>query len=244
MTRTMITAAVATLALITVAPAARAQDPALPPYDYSNYDVLLDTLGNPYRPADGNGADKPNAPKKRVKRPTRRQLGTLRFQPTPEVTQRVYRLAIEKLWPGFDPVLLTGQLDAAKAQYRTVLGRLGWSTSNLGDMAAFGLVQGYLNWHQVTSAPAAGLRVLRREVRHGLARQKRVRRLSDARQQEFAETLELRVIFFLDAYNDARTLGDSAAVAIARADMREWTEQTFGIDVNYVRLTRRGLVER
>ena len=52
------------------------------------------------------------------------------------------------------------------------------------------------------------------------------------------------MIFFLDARNDALALGDSAGVAIARGEIRDWSEVIFGVDVNEVRLTRRGLVER
>ena len=141
-------------------------------------------------------------------------------------------------------MVLSGQLDAAKTEFRKVLTGVGWSSRNLGDMAAFSLLQGYVTWRQVAKVPSEGLKALRREVRDNLALQKQVRRLSDARQQEIAEILELRVIFFLDARNDALALGDSAGVAIARGEIRDWTESIFGVDVNEVRLTRRGLVER
>ena len=43
---------------------------------------------------------------------------------------------------------------------------------------------------------------------------------------------------------DAVALGDSAAATVARAKIREWTESIFGVDVNDVKLTRRGFVDR
>jgi hypothetical protein len=56
--------------------------------------------------------------------------------------------------------------------------------------------------------------------------------------------MELRMTFFLDAYGDAKANGDSTKAYAARAKIRKWTEQLFNVDVNEVRLTRRGLVER
>ena len=240
---------VAALAAVAIAPAAHAQTPldgdayAFPVPDYVGALVGANSL-DPGTGKRNGRADKPKERDKRVKRPTRRQLAALRFQPTPEVTQGVYQRVIDEVGPIIDPMVLTGQLDAAKAGFREVLAGVGWKATDLGDVAAFSLVQGYVTWRRVRNASEAGLKVLRREVRGNLALQRQVRRLSETRKQEIAEMLELRVIFFLDAFDDARLLGDSTGVAIARADMREWTETIFGVDVNEVRLTRRGLVER
>lgn len=237
-------------AAMVIAPAAHAQTPldggayAFPVPDYVGSLVGANSLDPHTGKGDDRRSDKPEQRKQRVRRPTRRQLTTLRFEPAPEVTQGVYQRVIDQVGPSVDPAVLTGQLDAAKAQFREVMAQVGWSSSHLADVAAFSLVQGYVTWHQVSKVSEPGLKVLRREVRTNLALQKPVRRLSDARQQEIAEILELRVIFFLDARNDAVALGDSAGVSVARAEIREWTETIFGVDVNEVRLTRRGLVER
>ena len=242
-------AVVAVLAVAALAPAAaQAQTPldgaayAFPVPDYVGALVGANSLdpgtsggGKPSRPGKG---------RQRVPRPTGRQLATLRFRPAAQVTQGVYQRVIDQVGPAVDPAVLTGQLDAAKASFRGVLDRVGWSPRDVGDVAAFSLVQGYVTWHEITNVPGAGLKAARREVRDNLARQKPVRRLSGARQQEIAEILELRVIFFLDARNDALALDDPAGVAAARAAFRDWTEEVFGVDVADLRLTRRGLVER
>jgi hypothetical protein len=177
----------------------------------------------------------------RVKPPTRRQLATLRFKPSANVTEGVYQRVLDEA-VGVDPAQLTAQLDAAKASFRGVMKRLHWRVTDLGDMAAFSFVQGYITWYEDGNVPPRGLKLLRRDVRANLARQRAVRRLSDARQQEIAEILELRVIFFLDQRDDAVRAGESTAVA--RAEMRDWTKSIFGVDVNRVRLTKRGLVKR
>ncbi len=237
--------ALACVALASSAPTAGAQ--ALPPIDYSQFDVLISTLGNASLPPGGHDR-KPGGKTHRrpaAKPPTARQRAALRFTAVPQVTQRLYRRAIEQPGAGVDPAVLTAQLEAAKAQFRKVLtGTVGWSARDVGDVAAFSLVQGYAVVHQDATLPARGLAALRREVRDNLARQPRVRRLSDARQQEIAETFELRVIFFLDAVNDATAAGDPAASAAVRADVRAWAKRVFGVDVAELRLTSRGFVER
>jgi hypothetical protein len=249
-TRTMTAALGALAAATAIAPAAHAQTPldggayAFPVPDYVGALVGANSLDAHTGRGHGRGSDKPKQRKQRVRRPSPRQLAALRFVPAPEVTQGVYQRVIDEVGPSIDPAVLTGQLDAAKTEFREFLERIRWSSSNLADVAAFSLVQGYVTWHQVTRLSEPGLKALRRDVRANLALQKRVRRLSDARQQEIAEILELRVIFFLDARNDAVALGDSAGVAVARADIREWTETIFDVDVNEIRLTRRGLVAR
>lgn len=187
-------------------------------------------------------AKKQRAKPKRVKPPTRRQLAALRFKPRASVTQGVYERVFDEVGDGVDTAQLTAELDAAKASFRSVMKRLHWRATDVGDMAAFSFAQGYITWHENGVVPRRGLKRLRRDVRANLARQRPVRRLSDARRQEIAEILELRVIFFLDQRDDALRAGQSTAVA--RAEMREWTKSIFGVDVNKVRLTRRGLVAR
>jgi len=225
--------------------AARAQMPldgsayAFPVPDYVGSLVGANSLDPGFQ---RGGKRQKKTPAHRPKPPTRRQLATLRYTPRTSVTQGVYARVLEQLGPGVDPSQLTAQLDAAKANFRAVLKKLHWSARDLGDMAAFSFVQSYVTWNEIEQVSPRGLKLLRRDVRANLARQAKVRRLSDARQQEIAEVLELRVIFFLDERNDALRAGESTAVA--RAEMREWTTSIFGVDVNEVRLTSRGLKER
>jgi hypothetical protein len=240
---------VAALASLAVAPASLAQDPALPPIDYSQYDVLLNTLGNSSLPTgggDGEGENGKPAKKKREKRPTAtaRQRAALRFEPVPEVTQRLYQDVIDQ--SGQDPTYVTTQLDTAKAEFRRVLvDGAGWRVDDLGDLAAFSLVQAYIKVHDDDGdLPKRGLERLRRDVRDDLALQKQVRRASDARKQEIAESLELRTIFLISGVVGAQMIGDTAAEAEAREAMRAWAKDIYGVNLAKLELTRRGLVKR
>jgi hypothetical protein len=223
---------------------ARAQAPfdgsayAFPVPDYVSTIVATNTLGPP---SGRSGTAKPKKRAQPVKHATRRQLRSLRYAPSPTVTQSVYQRVVDQVGAGVDPATLQGQLEAAKTQFRSVLAKLGWSPADLGDMAAFAFLQGYVTWRENGVVPQGALGPLRRQVRDDLARQRSVRRLSDARKQEIAEILELRTIFFLDSRNDAAAAGDSAGVTIARAQMREWIEDVYGVDVDDVKLTRHGV---
>lgn len=242
------TIATVAAALLASAPAADAQAPfdgaayAFPVPDYVSTLVGTNTL-DPAFTGKRRGGGKPNRPA-RVKHATRRQLASLRYAPTTTVTDGVYARVLDQAGPEVDPALLRTQLDAAKAQFRDVLHRVGWHADDLGDMAAFTFLQAYVTWYRNATVPKQGLPRLRQAVRDNLARQPQVRRLSDARKQEIAELLELRMILFLDQRNDAQAAGDSASVAIARGDVRDWATSVFGVDLNDVRLTARGLVGR
>jgi hypothetical protein len=205
--------------------------------DYVSTIVATNTLGPP---AGRSGPQKYRKHPRPVKHATARQLRSLRYAPSANVTQSVYQRVVDQVGASVDPATLQAQLDAAKAEFRSVMGKLGWSPTDLGDMAAFAFLQGYVTWRENGVAPRGALGPLRRQVRDDLARQRSVRRLSDARKQEIAEILELRTIFFLDSRNDAAGAGDSAGVAIARAQMRDWIKGVYGVDVNDVKLTRHG----
>jgi hypothetical protein len=233
-------------AALTFASPAAAQDPALPPYDYSQFDTLLNTLGNPYLPAgDDKPAKKGKKRKAAPKRPTSDQRAALRFKPAPEITQAIYQnVADETGWP-LDHV--ASQFDPAKATLRTALvDGAGWRADDLGDVTAFGLVQAYIRVNRAEDAdlPGRGLEWVRRAVRDDLALQRPVRRLSDARQQEIAESLEIRVIFLISDVATAQLTGDAAAEDDARAAFRAWAKGTYGVDLAKLKLTRRGLVKR
>jgi hypothetical protein len=235
-------AAVVWLGSLGSAPEAGAQ--ALPPIDYSQYDVLLGTLGLPNLPegkrrGDRPGRRPPDRGRPRVRPPTPAQLRSLRFRPRTAVTRRLYdQVSAES---GLDPDHVETQLDAARTEYRRVLiRRVGWRVADLGDAAAFSLLQAYLQVSEDADAPRAGLRLLRRAVRADLARQRAVRRLSDAGQQRIAETLELRTIFLISNIVGAQRTGDAAAERAARRAMRRWARSVFGIDLAGLALTKRG----
>lgn len=243
--RAAIAVSLALAAFVLGAGASSAGAQALPPFDYSQYDVLLNTLGISNLPT-GRARDAPKPGRTRPPQPappTARQRATLRFRPSAAITERLYRqVATES---GQAPEIVREQLDAAKAEYRRVLVDVaGWRVADLADCAAFGLVQAYVKLHDVSDPPARGLERLRRAVADDLAARAPLRRLSDARQQEIAERLELRVIFLISDLVGAQAEHDPAAETSARAAMRAWARAVYGVDVTAVRLTARGLVRR
>lgn len=243
--RVAVTACAAALGLSATTMTATAGAQNLPPMDFSQYDTLLHTIGIPYRSDTGAAKKTKKAEPKKPARPTKRQRATLRFTESRAVTERVYETALAQAAPGVDRATLFGQLDAARAEYRDVMTRLvGWRATDLGDVAAFNLVQGYATVTGDATVSPRGLAQIRRAVGDDLARQRSVRRMTDDLQQEVAEVMTLRVILLLSDINRATQAGDTATAAAARAQMRAWTQDIFGVDVRDVKLTKRGLVRR
>jgi len=93
---------------------------------------------------------------------------------------------------------------------------------------------------QAIPKPASA--AVRRQVRAVLARDARVRRSSDTRQQTAAEMLEFRGFLLVSAFNEARTAGDQPRIDLALAGIRAFIRDSFGLDITRVKVTRRGLV--
>jgi hypothetical protein len=190
--------------------------------------------------ADGK-ADKP-----RVKKPTARQLAALRFKRTEAVKQASYQAVMALLEPGYDPAALIAAFDRVTATaHESMRGLEGrWSPNNIADVAAFIQLSAYAAYTSRRSLPDAGVLAVQRTARTGMALDRRVRRLSDARTQEAAEMLELRTILRVSDLNWGRIEHDPARRRAARAELRSWIKQTFGFDLARVKLTRRGFVKR
>lgn len=179
-----------------------------------------------------------------ARRPTARQRATLRFAADPAVSAAVDRDFVERFGvPGVDPELVLADLTALRRTAEDDLRRIGWSTADFGDVAAYGLVVAYgvLTGDPI---PAAGAARVRAAVRDALAAQRSVRRLSDARQQELAETLLLRVAYSVGWINDRVARGDEAGADEVRDSLRRFARDVYGLDPLAVRLTRRGFVAR
>jgi hypothetical protein len=194
-------------------------------------------------PGSGNGAITTPS---RSKRPTARQLASLRFERTEQVTQQNDQAVMALLEPGYDPAAVVAELDRLRAiVHDGIRGwKGGWSANNIGDVAAYVALSSYSVFHAKSSVSERGSLVVRSAVRNSMALNRQVRRLSDARKQTAAEMLELRTIFRLSDVNVARAAGDAAGEQAAKAQLRAWIKDAFGLDLERVRLTRKGLVRR
>ena len=150
------------------------------------------------------------------------------------------------LEPGFDPAALAAEFDRltglAHSGMRDLSGR--WSPNNIADVAAYMQLSAYAAYTARTSLFTRGVVAVQRAARRGMALDRGVRRLSDARTQEAAAMLELRTILRVSDLNLGRSQGDAAREQTAEAELRSWIRQSFGLDVKRVKLTRRGFVKR
>jgi len=183
---------------------------------------------------------------RRARKPTARQRATLRFKRTAAVTRSSYEAVFARLAPGNDRTALFAEFERVTAiahdGMRDLSGR--WSPGNLADVSAYMQLSGYAAYSSRTSLPGRAVVAVQRAARTRMALDRRVRRLSDARAQEAAEMLELRTILRVSELNLGRIEGDAARVQAARAELRAWIRECFGLDLARVKLTRRGFVKR
>ncbi|AJX90473.1 DUF6683 family protein [Burkholderia pseudomallei] len=113
---------------------------------------------------------------------------------------------------------------------------------NLGDVFAAYLV---MSWEVVNGADAhaqpAGVDAVRAKSSAALARDGRVRAMSDADKQRLAETLAYLAMIAVTAQRDLRRSGNTAALEQLRAGVRLSTRKMIGVDVKGLRLTENGL---
>jgi hypothetical protein len=182
----------------------------------------------------------------RPRKATPRQLASLRFEPSEEVTRQNDQAVMALLEPGYDPAAVVAELDRLRAVVHDGIGgwKGRWSPSNIADVSAYMLLSSYSVYYEKPSVSERGSLALRGAARNSMALNRRVRRLSDARKQTAAEMLELRTIFRLSDVNIARMGGDATGEQAAKAQLRAWIKDAFGADLERVRLTRKGLVRR
>ena len=238
MSRRAILAAVVAVCVCTPAPASAQTTGDLPYLDA--VDAWAD--GQALRRILPGAADR----KPRARKPTARQLGTLRFKRTAAVTRSTHQAVFALLEPGFDPAALSAELDRLTAvAHKGMRGLSGrWSPNNIADVGAFMQLSAYAAYTSRTSLPDRGVVAVQRAARRGMALDRGVRRLSDARTQEAAEMLELRTILRVSDVNLGRSQGDAGREQAAEAELRSWIRQSFGLDIKRVKLTRRGFVKR
>jgi hypothetical protein len=177
----------------------------------------------------------------RVPKATRAQLRRLRFTRRESVTERDMADVAAQL-PGVDPAAVAADIERnrglAHQRMRSFAG--DWSPNNLADVAAFALLSAYAGYHDRSSLSARGSLAVLRAARNGLARSRSLRRVSAGEKQMAAEMTEIRMIYALAALREARTSGTADDVSIAESKIRRWIRDVYKLDVEAVRLTRRG----
>jgi hypothetical protein len=118
------------------------------------------------------------------------------------------------------------------------------SPDNIGDVGAWTLLSSYAAYHDRSTLGDAGVRAVRDSLRRSLALDRRVRRLSDADTQQAAEMVELRTILRISDLYYGRVNEDAAREQAALDELRSWTKEVYGVDLERVRFSKRGLVPR
>jgi hypothetical protein len=197
-------------------------------------------------PGGGAGASEPFKPSKRARRPTARQLRALRFVRTDEVRRRNYQAVMDRLEPGYDPAVVVAEfdrvLDGVHGSMRA--SDVPMSPDNIADVAAYTLLNAYAAYYDRKRMGDPGVRAVRDAARHNLALDRRARRLSDADTQELAEMLELRTILRISDLYWGRQDADAAREQAAINELNSWIDDLFGVEVERVRFSRKGLVPR
>jgi hypothetical protein len=175
-------------------------------------------------------------------KPTKAQLAKLRFVRDPAVTEANDQAVIDQLGPGYDPAVVVADLERNRGLMHGMMRSFSgsWSPNNLADVAATALLAGYAAYHGVTKLSGSGCLAVRAAARNGLAKSKRIRGLPAERKQTGAEMTEIRLIYLLAELNAARAANDTIVQDSVRYKIRRWVRAVYALDVDTVKLTRRG----
>jgi hypothetical protein len=190
------------------------------------------------------GRETRKSAKRRAKetKPTRAQLAKLRFTRERAVTDANNEAVIGELGPGYDPAVVVSDIERNRALMHGMMRRFSgkWSPNNLADVAATALLSGYAAYHGVTSLSGRGCLAVRAAARNGLAKSRRIRRLATERKQTAAEMTEIRMIYLLARLDAARAANDTIVADTIRYEIRGWIREVYSLDVDTVKLTKRG----
>lgn len=177
-------------------------------------------------------------------------LDSLSFASTPEVERATRQkllasvLAVTEGEQLEEQVRLTIRSDDLWLQFTEVLNQAELSINNMADIAAATYL---LSWQVVNSndigAGAAAIRAVRDSIASGMAAQGQVARMSDAEKQQAASVMAYMTTVAANSANELRRTGNQDALA----RLREHLHAAFlsvGVDLDRLRLTEQGFVER
>ena len=118
----------------------------------------------------------------------------------------------------------------------------GMRPNDLGDSLAEYWATNWQIVRGLSSTMPSQTRAVRYQIGPVIARMPAIRRMSDAQKQTLSETLMLNLIFEVIGADAARKKGDPATLAKVRQATAVRFQQEFGVDLNTLNVTNRGLV--
>lgn len=200
---------------------------------------------------EGAGSKSSATEKKRSapKKPTARQVRTLRYVKRASVSARVRDRMIGRLAHGPDAEAIRVQIASGDLmrQFDGAIGKLGWRTNDLVDMYEQAYIVMWLAVDPVRSTTSKKVdEAVRRDIRDKLALDAAFRRMSDAEQQELAEWLGSWTVVLAGSLNTITAQGDAARTAAYRQEVRRMVQrrELLGVDMTRVKLTSKGIERR
>lgn len=197
------------------------------------------------RSTDGSKPKAEARKKKKPKEPTKAQYRALRFKPSEAVSAAVRGRMIDQLAHGEQADQIRALIDSGDLmrQFNASMGTIGWSARDYADMYANAYIQLWLAANGESRTSSATDKAVRAQLRRQFALDAKVRRASDAVQQENAEYLGSWVVVLIGSINHVRAQGDAAAVEALRENLRERVDSAdlLDVDLTEVELTRRGI---
>jgi hypothetical protein len=198
----------------------------------------------------GTPSTKPKEKPAKPKQPTRAQLRALRYRPSEAVSARVRERMIEQLAHGEQAEQIRAQIASGDLmrQFNASIRaqKPGWSTRDVGDMYTMAYIQLWFLANDKHRISTKVDKAVRKELRRQLALDPRFGRAKDATQQETAEWLGSWTVVLVGSFNHLQTLGDPDAAEDFRDRAGDLITEPdlLGVDLEQIRLTRRGIEPR
>ncbi len=180
-------------------------------------------------------------------KPDRNAAGVLVYRRSPRVTERVkrdYLARAEKAYGSSTAASLRRMLATRDfvAMWAKGAAADGMSPNDLGDSLAEYWTTNWAIVHGDFSAAPALTKAVRFQIGPSVARVPQIRRMSDAQKQELSEGLMLNLVVEVIGVQAAKQGGDPALMRRLQTQTAARFKREFGVDLNAVRITNRGMV--
>ena len=176
---------------------------------------------------------------------TASQRAKLAFTPSADVTRKVHESFARQLAPNdskkrgqFLKILNSGQL---QREYNKLVRQVGLTNNNVADAATAYLVANWQIVHKQNDGNRTATQAQRRKMENALALNSKIQAMSNAKKQEFAQSLQLLTILAIAAYQENQRTGNTKNQQQLRQNIIQ-ANRKIGVDLQKLKLTNQGLV--